>query len=199
MNAIRRPTIRLVHAMLLAGCALPLIAWSQDKLTMMDTDGNGRITSEEQEAGAKARFDALDSNRDGNVSAMEMDAAGSNAMEGGLPSADKISAADADGDGSLSAAEHEAGSQAMYTQGDANKDGAIDAPEMEAAHAAMKRTLEQRAADNGTQAATTQASPPPAAATAGNPMPDDASSDKTSTDDTTQDDARTDTPTPGSR
>jgi hypothetical protein len=54
-----------------------------------------------------------------------------------MSSADKIQAIDTDRNGKLSAAEHEAGSQSMFTKTDANQDGSVDAAEVKAAHEAM--------------------------------------------------------------
>ena len=50
---------------------------------------------------------------------------------------------DADGDGSVSASEHEAGAKAMFDGMDADKDGNVTVAEMDAAHAAKgKKKME---------------------------------------------------------
>ena len=53
---------------------------------------------------------------------------------GTMSSSDKIKKMDSNGDGQLSAAEHEAGARAMFTAMDANKDGNVTAAEMDASH-----------------------------------------------------------------
>jgi Ca2+-binding EF-hand superfamily protein len=46
-----------------------------DKLSMMDKNGDGKVTSTEHADGAKMMFTKMDSDKDGNVTAAEMDAA----------------------------------------------------------------------------------------------------------------------------
>ncbi len=55
----------------------------------------------------------------------------------GMSSADKIKVVDANGDGALSAQEHEAGSRSMFDKKDMDKDGYLTAAEIEAGHLAM--------------------------------------------------------------
>jgi hypothetical protein len=111
----------------------------EDQVRMMDGNGDGRVSPQEHAAGAKLMFEKIDADHDGEVTATEMDAAHAAAGSdgGGLSSADKIRTIDGDGNGSLSAAEHEAGSQAMFVRTDANRDGSVDVAEMKAAHEAM--------------------------------------------------------------
>lgn len=113
-----------------------------DPMKMMDSNGDGMVSSSEHAAGAKAMFDKLDADRDGFVTATEMDAAHEgmdkrDGMEHEMSSADKIKAIDSDGDGKLSAAEHATGSQNMFARSDASGDGMVDAAEMKAAREAM--------------------------------------------------------------
>ena len=110
-----------------------------DPMKMMDSNGDGMLSADEHAAGAKAMFDKLDADHDGFVTAAEMDAAhkGMKGMKDEMSSAGKIKAIDTDGDGKLSAAEHAAGSQQMFTRSDANADGMVDAAEMKAAHESM--------------------------------------------------------------
>src|SRR5262245_51828685 len=86
------------------------------ELQMMDTNHDGKISEAEHAAGAKKMFTMMDANKDGKVTADEMDAAhkkmmGKDASAHDMSSADKIKAVDADGDGVLTAAEHEAASK----------------------------------------------------------------------------------------
>jgi Ca2+-binding EF-hand superfamily protein len=122
-------------------------AMADDKAKMMDTNNDGMVSSAEHAAGAKKMFGEMDANADGNVTAAEMDAYKATKMkdkagkEGDRPkmsSADKIREIDTDGDGKISAAEHEAGSQKMFGKMDTDGDGSISQAEMKAGHDAMK-------------------------------------------------------------
>lgn len=110
-----------------------------DKAKLMDTDGDGMVSSAEHAAGAKTMFTQMDTNSDGKVTAAEMDAFHASKMAGKgdkmkMSSAEKIKKIDTDGDGSISAAEHDAGSAQMFTRMDANGDGNLTAAEMKAGH-----------------------------------------------------------------
>jgi hypothetical protein len=52
---------------------------------------------------------------------------------------DKAKMMDTDGDGAVSAAEHEAGAKLMFDKMDADHDGNVTATEMDAAHASMDK------------------------------------------------------------
>jgi hypothetical protein len=56
-----------------------------------------------------------------------------------MSAAEKIKALDIDGDGVLMAAEHAAGSQAMFERMDTNHDGYLDQAEWTAGHAALMK------------------------------------------------------------
>ena len=60
-------------------------------------------------------------------------------MGGGMSSADRVKKMDRDGDGRVSAAEHAAGTQAMFDEADTNKDGNLSTAERAAHHAAMMK------------------------------------------------------------
>jgi len=126
----------LVPALAMAG---------DDKARAMDTDGDGAISSAEHAAGAKKMSTEMDANHDGYVTAAEMDAhwaAKGKADKAGkmkMSSADKIKEIDTDGDGRISAAEHEAGSQKMFAKMDANADGKVTDAEMQAGHDKMAK------------------------------------------------------------
>ncbi|MET3930979.1 Ca2+-binding EF-hand superfamily protein [Lysobacter sp. OAE881] len=111
-----------------------------DKAKLMDTDGDGMVSSAEHAAGAKTMFTQMDANSDGKVTAAEMDAHHAAKMGGKsgdrmkMSSADKIKKLDTDGDGAISAAEHDAGSAQMFTKMDTNGDGNLTAAEMKAGH-----------------------------------------------------------------
>lgn len=122
-------------------------AMADDKAKKMDTDGDGMVSSAEHAAGAKQMFTAMDANSDGSVTAAEMDAhkaarmkdkAGKDGDHAKMSSADKIREIDTNGDGAISAAEHEAGSQKMFGKMDADGNGSISQAEMKAGHDAMR-------------------------------------------------------------
>ena len=120
-----------------AGLAFAVGAHAGDKA--MDTNGDGLISAAEHEAGAREMFMRMDANHDGVVTADELEAVhGQMAPEAeGQPqmsAADKIKAIDVNGDGAISAADHEAGSRAMFTKMDADHDGKLSAAELQAGH-----------------------------------------------------------------
>jgi hypothetical protein len=129
----------LVGSFALSGAALA----GEDKLDRLDADKDGKVTQAEYAAGAKTSFDKLDANADGKVTASQMDAAYTTTKPGvgaaQVPSsAEKIKTLDTDGDGALSAVEHEAGSRTMFDKLDADKDGSVTEAEIKAAHEAKE-------------------------------------------------------------
>jgi hypothetical protein len=126
--------VALFMAMLLSPAAM---AGDKHK---MDTNGDGMVSAGEHSAGAKQKFDAMDANHDGNVTAAEMDARHQARMKEGkatmpmaMSSAEKIKTMDSNGDGMLSAAEHSAGAQRRFSEMDANHDGNLSQTERKAA------------------------------------------------------------------
>jgi hypothetical protein len=127
--------------------AAPVIAEPKAKPALAEFDGvdanrDGRISAAEHAAAAKKMFRAMDANRDGNVTAAEMDAAyskvtGNKAEQSGMSGADKIKVVDRDGDGVLTASEHDAASKEMFRKMDADRDGYLSREEWTAGHAAL--------------------------------------------------------------
>lgn len=120
------------------------------EMRIMDTNGDGKISSAEHAAGAQQMFQGMDGNQDNRVTSEEMDAAhkplkaqqGGHAAHGGktsreLSSAEKIEKIDTDGDGMLTAKEHADGSKKMFTTMDADKDGSLTAAEIKSGHEKM--------------------------------------------------------------
>lgn len=130
----------------LALFALPFaFAGGDDLFAKMDTNGDGKVTKEEHAAGAKQMFAQMDANKDGIVTATEMEAMshGKPAEAGtvaALSAAEKIKVIDKDGDGRLTAAEHATGSEAMFGKMDANGDGTLSKEECDAGHKVKRNT-----------------------------------------------------------
>jgi hypothetical protein len=137
------------------------------EMKMMDTDQDGSISATEHATGAKKMFDKMDADSDGIVTAQEMGAAHkdmpsahsehsatdssrqseprtSDASGKPLKSASaKIKAIDTDGDGAITAAEHEAGSKKMFGKMDKDSNGRLTAAEIEAGHDRMMTAEDQ--------------------------------------------------------
>jgi len=137
------------HAALAAATGSLALAFAAqaggDKMQTMDTNKDGMISAAEHTAGARQMFLKMDVDGDGRVTATEMDAV-HGMQAGGTPapsmsSADKIKTIDADHDGAITAAEHEAGSRGMFTRMDVNGDGNLTAAEMQAGH---QKTMEEQ-------------------------------------------------------
>jgi Ca2+-binding EF-hand superfamily protein len=127
--------------------AAPVTAEPKAKPALAEFDGvdanrDGRISAAEHAAAAKKMFRAMDANRDGKVTAAEMDAAytkvtGNKADPSGMSGADKIKVVDRDGDGVLTASEHDAASKEMFRKMDADRDGYLSREEWTTGHAAL--------------------------------------------------------------
>lgn len=136
----------------------------QAEVKMMDTDQDGSISATEHAAGAKKMFDKMDADGDGIVTAQEMGAAHKNMPtahsehsasrqpEPGTSDASgkpmksasaKIKAIDTDGDGAITAAEHEAGSKKMFGKMDKDANGKLTAAEIQAGHERMMTAEDQ--------------------------------------------------------
>jgi Ca2+-binding EF-hand superfamily protein len=112
------------------------------EVQMMDTNHDGKVSAEEHAAGARQMFATMDADQDGKVTATEMDSAKMptrNDAKSSMSSAEKIKVIDKNGDGVVSAEEHEAGSKAMFDRMDADHDGLLTAQEIEAGHAMMMK------------------------------------------------------------
>jgi hypothetical protein len=130
----------VVGSFVLSGVVL---AGDDAKWDRLDTDKDGKVTQAEYIAASQGSFQKLDANADGKVTAAEMDAAYTTSKPGvgaaKMPSsAEKIKSLDTDADGALSSVEHEAGSRTMFDTLDTNKDGSLSADEIKAAHEAKE-------------------------------------------------------------
>jgi Ca2+-binding EF-hand superfamily protein len=141
----------------------------QAELQMMDTDHDGSVSATEHAAGAKKMFEKMDADGDGIVTEKEMSAAHkdmptarsepttSSADTAGAAkasrlggserpsksSASKIKAIDEDGDGTITAAEHEAGARKMFDKMDKDHNGKLSAAELQAGHDKMMTAEDQ--------------------------------------------------------
>lgn len=128
-----------------------------DRFKSMDADGDGMVSASEHAAAVKKMFGEMDANGDGKVTAAEMDAMhgmrgmqGMHGMKSGsrsdsgkamghaMSSSEKIAKMDTNGDGMMSASEHDSGAQAMFAQMDTDGNGSLSRQEMAAGHAMMK-------------------------------------------------------------
>ena len=143
---IAKKTTSLFVACSLALCALPSAFAGNDAdkhFKKMDANGDGKISRAEHAAGAKQMFAQCDANSDGVVTAAEMDAA--MALRGEKPnkhdktSAQKIQMIDQNGDGKLTSAEHEAGSEKIFAAMDKNGDGSLSKEECEEGQKSLKK------------------------------------------------------------
>jgi hypothetical protein len=120
------------------------------EMHMMDLDTDGRVSAAEHAAGAKRMFKTMDRNQDTRVTAAEMDAAHQTLQPGKtrdgyadrkakteMSSTEKIKVVDTDHDVALTAQEHAAGSESMFSKMDLDRDGFLTLKEMEAGHTKM--------------------------------------------------------------
>lgn len=80
MNSLSSKLIPVAIASILCGVAVA--GGGKDKLSMMDKDGDGKVTAAEYSDGTKMMFGKMDTNKDGQVTAAEMDAAHSSMDHG---------------------------------------------------------------------------------------------------------------------
>ncbi|HKS56846.1 MAG TPA: hypothetical protein VJS12_16245 [Steroidobacteraceae bacterium] len=135
-------------------------AGAKKMFAMMDQDGDGIVTAEEMEAahhnmptGRSNEATGRHPAESGNLPQTDQSARSSDAS--GKPtkpmddSADKSAAAkikmiDTDQDGTISAAEHEAGARKMFDKMDKDHNGKLSAAELQAGHDKMMRTAEDQ-------------------------------------------------------
>jgi Ca2+-binding EF-hand superfamily protein len=128
----------------LALCVLPAAFAGDDAhFKKMDANNDGKISRIEHASGAKQMFTQCDANHDGVVTAIEMDAAmvakGEKPAKNEKTSVEKIKVIDQNGDGKLTSAEHEAGSERMFATMDKDGDGALSKSECDEGMKTMKK------------------------------------------------------------
>ena len=139
--------IALVGGSLLATLAFgagPKSAKPDAEFAAMDTNKDGKVSADEHAAASKKMFDMMDANMDGKVTAAEMTTAhqrvtGKKAKKSDMSSVEKIKAIDTNGDGILTAEEHAVGSRSMFEKMDRDKDGFLSKDEIAAGHAQMMK------------------------------------------------------------
>ena len=98
-----------------------------------DVEGNGQMTAAAHVASAAKRFESMDTDKDGKVTAAEIN--GSRGAETlvwvneQVSAVEKIRTFDADNDGTLTAKEYADGSQKMFNKLDVDGDGVLSAAE----------------------------------------------------------------------
>lgn len=136
----------IVVACGLALCALPTAfadSHGDKHFKIMDANRDGKVSRAEHAMAAKQMFTQCDANNDGIVTVAEMDAAmaakGEKPAKNDKTSAEKIQMIDQNGDGQLTAAEHEAGTEKMFGLMDKNGDGSLSKAECDDAQKMMKK------------------------------------------------------------
>lgn len=151
-----RPFPCLLASALLVALVAPA-AWARgdDMFKLMDGNNDGRISTQEHDAGAAAMFARMDANHDGMLDAGEMGPRMRHAggMHGGgmhgegMHGGGWMARMDGNHDGVITAAEHAAAAQAMFNEMDADHDGRLVAAERQAGHPAPGRGMD----DHGMQ------------------------------------------------
>lgn len=124
------------------GMSLPALAGDEpgcrDKVAHIDAEGgaNGQMSASDHAANAQKRFEAMDADHDGKVTATEITASqGAERIAWArhpMSGTDKIRTFDRNKDGALSTKEYADGSQAIFNKLDTNSDGYLRADEMDA-------------------------------------------------------------------
>ncbi len=118
------------------GVTLPRAALAEEPtFESMDTNGDGKISPDENASVAARMFQTMDTNGDHKVTAAEMAAAykkttGGQMPKGAATAAEIIKSIDSNGDGVLSSDEHAAVARAMFAAMDTNHDGYLSKAEV---------------------------------------------------------------------
>jgi Ca2+-binding EF-hand superfamily protein len=143
MNPAKK-RISMAAACSLAFCVAALAGPDAEKhFKMMDANGDGKVSRAEHAAAAKQMFTECDANRDGIVTAVEMDASmaakGEKLAADDKTSVEKIQMIDGNNDGRLTAVEHAAGTEKMFGKMDKDGDGFLSKAECDEGMKMMKK------------------------------------------------------------
>ena len=141
MNDSSARTLSAVALAVAAACAYSLPASAGDKpgcpheaALTQDVEGSGQLTAASHLAGAAKRFEMMDTDRDGKVTAAEIKASrGAESIAWAndqISATEKIRELDTNKDGALTAQEYTDSSQKMFNKLDADGDGVLSTAEM---------------------------------------------------------------------
>jgi len=145
----RKATVAFLAGAGLAVAAPAFAQWAPRP----DPFGDAIIARKDAETDAGRRFDALDTNHDGNLSPEELAAARPHRPDGGAAGAERRgrgdrmrSMMDPNGDGKVTKDEFVAAQLRRFDRMDANHDGQLTAAERKAAMEAMRQRMMERMA-----------------------------------------------------
>ncbi|HKE96066.1 MAG TPA: hypothetical protein VKB34_17290 [Povalibacter sp.] len=141
MNDSSARTLSAVALAVAAACAWSLPASAGDKencphaaAMTRDVEGSAQLTAASHLAGAAKRFESMDTNKDGKVTAAEISASrGAESIAWAneqISATEKIRELDTNKDGALTAREYADSSQKMFDKLDVDGDGVLSAAEM---------------------------------------------------------------------
>jgi Ca2+-binding EF-hand superfamily protein len=121
-------------------------AGARQMFQVCDADGDGVMTAAELKSHGKKGHKSDKSKRHSSDGMSQQDEKrrhaddhGERHDKGDMSASEKIQHIDTDGDGRVTAAEHNAGTEQMFAKMDANSDGFLTEDEMKAGHKTMKR------------------------------------------------------------
>ena len=139
MNKISGRSVSVALTLAVMGmCSLPALAGddrcSQSATVTPDVEGDGHLTAAAHQAAAAKRFEIIDTNKDGKVTADEIGASrGAESVQwaGTMTSSrDKIAQLDTNKDGALTPKEYADSSQKIFMKLDVDHDGMLSDAEM---------------------------------------------------------------------
>jgi hypothetical protein len=131
--------LAIAAAFLAAPASAQSAAGVDQRFSSWDRDRNDLMSLDEYRAEARAQFDEMDDDANGNVSAEEMEEAFPQS-DGDMSTAQKIALDDANEDGVLSLAEHEDAVEKRFGDIDANDDDNIGRDELKSPWVVPKPT-----------------------------------------------------------
>lgn len=107
-----------------------------DRFAMMDANSDGYVSADEHAQRVKAMFDSVDTDKNGSITAQELEAGGApTGAEAGMTTADRIKTMDGNNDGLLSAAEYTKGYSDKFVKMDTDRNGQLTAMELQSGEA----------------------------------------------------------------